>query len=111
MWDATNVDDTDSRASLEELQVEFNRVLESDQRAAAETAYALAHRYRNEDVDGCRRFDIAKIWAERAVDLLDALPSDTVDQVASTRMYVGGVMLPALLHSGVVRERLADILI
>jgi hypothetical protein len=38
------------------------------------------------------------------------LPSDTVAQVSSTRMSVGGVELPTLLHSDVVRVRLADLL-
>jgi hypothetical protein len=91
--------------------VEFNREIDTNPRAAAETAYALAFRYRNEDVDGSRRFDIAKIWALRAIELLDALPSDTLEQVASTRATAGGVALPGLLHSGIVRERLNDVLI
>jgi hypothetical protein len=50
------------------------------------------------------------VWATHAIELLDELPSETVDQVASTRMSVGGVPLPELLHSGVVRERLGDVL-
>jgi len=81
-----------------------------DKRAAAETAYALAFRYRNEDVDGERRFDLAGVWATYAIELLDELPSETLEQVASTRMAVGGVPLPELLHAGVVRERLTDVL-
>jgi hypothetical protein len=102
---------SDDPASLEELQIEFNREVDTDKRAAAETAYALAVRYRNEDVDGSRRFDIAKIWAQRSIGLLDTMPSKTVQQVASGRPSVGGVALPELLHSGVVRERLQDVLI
>jgi hypothetical protein len=108
MWDTTETDD--SRTSLEELQVEFNCEVLTHRRAAAETAYALAFRYRNEDVNGSRRFDVAKIWAQRAIELLDLLPSDTIDQVSSTRASVAGVPIPDLLHSGVVRERLADVL-
>ena len=102
-------DGADNRASLEELQAQFNREAATNKRAAAETAYALAVRYRSEDVNGTRRFDIAGIWARRAIELLDTLPSDTVDQVVSTRQAVCGVPIPDLLHSGVVRERLADI--
>lgn len=100
-----------SRASLEELQIAFNREVQADKRVAAETAYALAFRYRNEDVDGTRRFDLAKIWALRAIDLLDSIPSETIEQVVSTRAAVGGIALPELLHSGVVRERLNDVLV
>jgi hypothetical protein len=111
MCDLTDTDDTDDRPSLEELQIEFNREVESDKRAAAETAYALAFRYRNEDVGGMRRFDKAKVWAERSIELLDSLPSSTLSQVASTRTAVSSVPIPDLLHSGVVRERLADVLV
>lgn len=103
-------DDAASDVSLEELQTQYNREVDTNKRAAAETAYALAFRFRNEDVGGTRRFDIAKIWATRAVNLLDALPSDTVDQIASSRQSVGGIPIPELLHSGVVRERLNDVL-
>lgn len=99
------------QVSVEELRAAFDHEVATDKRAAAETAYALAFRYRNEDVGGSRRFDLAKDWAARAVELLDSLPSDTLDQVASTRASVGGIPLPGLLHSGVVRERLADVLI
>jgi len=100
-----------SQPTLAQLEAAFDRELTTDHRAAAETAYALASRYRSEDVDGQRRFDLAKRWATQAIDLLDALPSATIDQVASTRQSVGGVPIPDLLHSGVVRERLADVLV
>lgn len=101
----------DNRASLEDLQVEFNREVGADQRRAAETAYALAVRYRTEDVDGARRFDVAAIWARRALSILEALPSESLDDVASTRQFVSGVPIPDLLHAGVVRDRLNDLLI
>jgi hypothetical protein len=96
--------------SFEELQLAYNREVDTDKRAAAETAYALAFRYRNEDVSGTRRFDIAKIWALRALTLLDSLPAESIDQVASSRQSIGGVPIPELLHSDVVRERLNDVL-
>jgi hypothetical protein len=96
--------------SIDELRAAFDRELVEDKRAAAETAYALAFRYRDEDVDGARRFDLAGVWATHAIDLLEELPSETLEQVVSTRMSVGGVPLPELLHAGVVRERLADVL-
>lgn len=92
------------------LIAQFDREVGTDSRAAAETAYALAFRYRDHDVDGSRRFDLAKVWALRAIELLDQLPSSTTEQVASTRQWVGAVPIPDLLHSGVVRQRLADVL-
>lgn len=93
------------------MQAQFEHELSTNKRAAAETAYALACRYRNKDVDGQRRFDIAKTWALRAIELLDDLPSDKVEEVTSTRLEVGGVPIPNLLHSDVVRNRLGDLLV
>jgi hypothetical protein len=97
-------------ASVDELKAAFEAELATNKRAAAETAYALAFRYRNEDIDGARHFDIAGEWARKSIELFDELPSDTIEQVASTRRAVGGIELPDLLHSGVVRARLADVL-
>lgn len=99
------------RVSLDELEAAFARELQTDKRVAAETAYALAFRYRSEDIEGVRRFDLAKIWATRAIEILNALPSHSMEQVVSTRPSVGGVMLPDLFHAGIVRERLFDVLI
>lgn len=95
----------------EPLVVQFEQEVAVDRRAAAETAYALAFRYRDHDAGGTRRFDLAKLWAERTIELLDGLPSDTLDQVASGRMSIGSVPIPGLLHSGVVRQRLGDVLV
>jgi hypothetical protein len=92
------------------LIAQYEREVDEDHRAAAETAYALAFRYRDHDVEGERRFDLAQLWARRAINLLEDLPADTVQDVASTRQSVGGVPIPDLLHSGVVRERLSDML-
>lgn len=102
--------DAGHRASLEDLRLEFSRDVEGDKRRAAETAYALAVRYRSEDVDGARRFDIAAEWARRALAILDALPCGSVEDVASTRQVVGGVPIPDLFHAAVVCERLNDLL-
>lgn len=102
--------DSQSADDLDSLRAAFEAELKQDKRAAAETAYALAFRYRNADANGERRFDLAREWAARAVSLLDGLPSTSLDQIASTRASVGGVPVPELLHSGVVRERLGDVL-
>ncbi|WP_144065546.1 hypothetical protein [Lentzea albidocapillata] len=103
--------DASRHASLEELESAFVRESAEGNRSAAEIAYALSFRYRNEDVAGERRFDLARAWAIRAIELLDSLPSETLEQVASTTPEIGGVAIPELLHAGVVRERLADVLI
>ncbi|WP_410662945.1 hypothetical protein [Amycolatopsis sp. lyj-84] len=103
-------DETESGTSLAELRAAFQAEFATNKRAAAETAYAIAFRYRNEDVDGGRQFDTAGDWARRAIEILDNLPTDSLTEVASTRASIGGVPIPGLLHSGVVRERLGDVL-
>jgi hypothetical protein len=102
--------ETGGQSPLAGLRAAFKAESATDKRAAAETAYALAFRYRDEDIDGTRHFDIAGEWARRAIDLLDSRPSGSLTQVASTRASVGGIPIPGLLHSGVVRERLGDVL-
>jgi hypothetical protein len=94
-----------------DLEMAFHQQILTDKRTAAETAYALAWRYRTEYVHCVRSpVEVARKWALRSIELLETLPSDTVEQVTSTRMSVGGVDLPELLHADVVRERLADLL-
>jgi hypothetical protein len=101
----------EQRESVADLESRFHQEILTDKRTAAETAYALAWRYRTEHVDCVQSpFEVARKWALRSIELFDALPSDTVEQVCSTRMSVGGVELPGLLHADVVRERLADLL-
>jgi hypothetical protein len=99
------------RESVADLELAFHQEILTDKRTAAETAYALAWRYRTEYVDCVQSpFEAARKWALRSIELLDMLPAATVEQVISTRMSVGGVDLPELLHADVVRERLADLL-
>lgn len=104
--------DAANPAAMPTLETAFSdAMIAGDKRVAAEVAYALANRYRVEDRNGRRRFDLAKTWAIRSIELLSELPSETLDQVVSTRPSVGGVPMPDLLHAEVVRERLADVLI
>lgn len=97
--------------SVAELEAAFAREVASNKRVAAETAYVLALRYQTEYVEVDQpQVELARVWAQRAIDLLDSLPSESAEQVVSTRQWVGGVPLPDLLHSGVVRGRFADLL-
>jgi hypothetical protein len=103
--------DAEQPVSLAELEAAFNHEISTNKRAAAETAYALACRCRCEYIAADRpQAELARGWAQRSIELLDSLPSDTVEQIASTRQSVGGIPLPDLLHSDVVRDRLADLL-
>lgn len=94
-----------SAVSIGELEAAFARELATDRWAAAETAYTLAVRYRK--IWEPKR---AGEWARRAIDLLDELPSDSLDQVASRRITVGGVTLPSYLTADLVRIRHEDVM-
>jgi hypothetical protein len=76
-----------------------------DDRAAAEYAYALAVRLRE-----AGRLDEARDYARECLRLAESLPSSTLNDVAATRMTVGGVPMPERFHDDVVRARLADLL-
>jgi hypothetical protein len=92
-------------ASLAELEAAFAHELATDRWTAAETAYALVVRYRQAWEPGK-----AGEWARKAIDLLSEFPSDSLEQVATRRMSVGGVTLPDYLHADVVRARHADVM-
>ncbi|WP_433051163.1 hypothetical protein [Dactylosporangium sp. CS-033363] len=76
-----------------------------DDRAAAEYAYALAVRLRE-----LGETDEARKYARECLQLAEALPSNSMDDVASGRQDVGGVPLPDHFHDGAVRSRLRDLL-
>ena len=76
-----------------------------DDRAAAEYAFALAVRLRE-----VGQTDEARRYAAECVRIAESLPSNSLDDVVSTRQSVGGVPLPDHFHDGVVRARLADLL-
>ncbi len=94
------------RTSVGELrrQYEEERFFQDD-RAAAEYAYALAVRLRE-----IGEVDQARPYARECLRLAESLPSNTLDDVTSSRTSVGGVPLPERFHDGVVRARLADLL-
>jgi hypothetical protein len=96
---------TGHETSLAELEAAYDHELKTDRWAAAETAYALAVRYRR-----AWEPDKAGEWARKAIDLLNELPSESPDQVATTRVSVGGVVLPDFLHADLVRSRHADVM-
>ncbi|MFD7222931.1 hypothetical protein ACFV9P_18150 [Streptomyces sp. NPDC059892] len=90
-------------ASVEELETGFQKELGTDRWSAAESAYALAVRHRDNG-----DWDTSREWVNQCLLLLEGFPSDTLEDVATKRMSVGGVQLPAYLHDGVVRDRFGD---
>ncbi|MEU9395953.1 hypothetical protein AB0D86_38875 [Streptomyces sp. NPDC048324] len=91
-------------ASVQELESTFQQELATDRWAAAESSYALASRYREEG-----DWEKSREWVKQCLQLLEGFPADTMEQVATRRMSVGGVALPNYLHEGVVRERFGEL--
>jgi hypothetical protein len=91
-------------ASATELETSFQRELATDRWAAAETAFALA--VRNRDAGD---WEQSRKWVAHCLQLLAGFPEETEEQVATTRVSVGGVLLPTYLHEGVVRDRFGQL--
>jgi hypothetical protein len=87
-------------ASVGELETVFQRELATDRWAATETAYALAVLSRD-----AGDWERSREWVAQCLRLLEGFPGETEEQAATTRVAVGGVMLPTYLHEGVVRNR------
>jgi hypothetical protein len=99
-------DDVTPRPSISEVRKQYDEErFYEDNRAAAEYAYALAVRLRE-----VGHIEEARRYAVECLELAQALRSDTLDDVASSRQSVGGVPLPDHFHDGVVRSRLSDLL-
>jgi hypothetical protein len=76
-----------------------------DDRAAAEYAYAIAIRLR-EDGRPCD----AQRYAAACLRHAQSLPSRSLDDVTTARIALGGIPMPERFHDGVVRFRLAALL-
>jgi hypothetical protein len=99
-------EDVAPRPSIVEVRRQFEDALDGQNyRAAAEFAYALAVRLREIGLieEACR-------FARECLQLAETLPSETVEDVVSSRQSVGGVPLPDYFHDDVVRWRLAPLL-
>lgn len=99
-------EDVTPRPTVAEVRRQFEDAIDArDYRAAAEYAYALAVRLREIGLidEACR-------FARECLELAETLPSETIEDVTSTRRSVGGVPLPEYFHDDVVRWRLAPLL-
>lgn len=92
----------DHEPRVDDVISECEREIEiGNSRAAAELAYAVAMR-----AQAACDVRLAVEYSRKCYDLLASLPERTIEQVTSTRTRAGGVDLPELLHTGVVRARL-----
>ena len=89
---------------IEQLEHAFEGELVTDKWAAAETAYALAILSREVSVDQTLK------WLDVLLNLLREFPDHSLEQTATRRMKVGGILLPEFLHDGVVKARFEGLL-
>lgn len=100
-------EEIEQRPALSEVRKQYeDECYFQDDRAAAECAYALAVRLREIGL-----LSEARRFAAECLELAERLPAKTLDDVISTKISVGGVPLPEHFHDGVVRSRLADLLV
>lgn len=91
---------------VEQVIEEFEQARRSGaDRATAEVAYALAFRMMD-----AGNYEEARRYARESLAAAERLSPSTVDDVATTRLEVGGVPLPDYFHDGVVRARLGGLL-
>ncbi|GAA4207501.1 hypothetical protein [Actinocatenispora rupis] len=90
----------------DELIREYDEaVIAADHRSAMEYAYALTELYR-------WRADIpnAEKYAIKCLDHAESIPTETLEDVTTRRLNIGGIELPERLHDGVVRSRFVHLL-
>lgn len=88
---------------LEEELDEAKRI--QNYRVEAEVCFALAQLWERE-----HDYQRAKDYACESLRAIRLCPSETLEDVASARLDVGGIPLPDLFHEGVVQSRLAHLL-
>jgi hypothetical protein len=90
--------------SPELLERELRSMLDHDPRPAAEIAYALA-------VLAARRKDVgaAEDYGRLSLQLFGKVSTDSLNDCAARYTEIGGVLIPHLIHEGVVKKLLADL--
>ena len=91
--------------AIRRLEKKFVDESELDKRNAAELAYAIATLAEdNKDLEKAREY------ALKAIEMFETLQIQTLDEAAAKNNIVEGVVIPELIHDGVVRERFKGIL-
>ncbi|WP_329484219.1 hypothetical protein OG555_18890 [Kribbella sp. NBC_01484] len=78
---------------------------EGRRRAAAEYAFVIAQRLRND-----HRLEEASAYARKCIQILETLPSETLEDVISEHQAIGGIAMPDYFHAGTARARLEALL-
>lgn len=91
--------------AIERLEKRFVEEFELDERNAAEFAYAIATLAKNN-----KDFEKAREYALKAIEIFETLQIQTLEEAAAKNNIIEGVVIPELIHDGVVRERFKGIL-
>lgn len=90
---------------IKRLEKKCAEEFELDKRNAAELAYAIATLAKdNKDLEKAREY------ALKAIEMFETLQIQTLDEAAAKNNIIEGVVIPELMHEGVIRERFKDIL-
>lgn len=89
------------RESISVLERRFKEIEENDKREAAEVAFAIASNYhKKNDKKKTRK------WALKSKDLLKKCRLNTYRQCICRHYIIGGILMPTLIHTGVVKFRM-----
>jgi len=86
------------------LEKYFSNTVKENPREAAEIAFAIALKAKQEG-DNKK----AAQYGRKSVKLFERLKVQTMDDCACLHMFINGIGIPDLVHEGVVRSRLAPI--
>jgi len=87
--------------TIEELENQFDEIVERDIRDAAEVAFALAsHYFAHEDPEKGKKF------AQKSIELFEQCDTDTPEQCSARHNIIGGIHMPDMIHEGFVKFRL-----
>jgi len=90
---------------ITKLEIKFTNEYEIDKSNAAEYAYAIATlAKKNKDIEK------AKEYALKAIEIYEFLQIQDLEQAAAKNNIIESVVIPELIHEGVIRARFKDIL-
>jgi hypothetical protein len=85
--------------TIDELEIELEEIIKKNPREAAEVAFALATHFYDKNLAR------ARVFAQRSIDLFRQCKTETYEQCLSLHDHICGILIPELVHDGVVRFR------
>lgn len=90
---------------IKKLEKKFKDEYEIDKSNAAELAYAIATLAKEK-----KDIEKAREYALKAIKIYKTLQIQTLEKAAAKNNIIESVVIPELMHEGVIQERFKDIL-